>query len=489
MIKFFPDIKTFVQIGPLSIAWYAVFIITGAYIAYYLSLKNVRKMGFATEDIENLFIGALGFGILGARIWYVLFSDLQSYLANPIEIFMFRDGGLAIHGGLFAGIAFGYYFAKKHGLSFMQWSDAIVPNVLIAQALGRWGNFMNQEAFGNVVTEEYFRFFPTFIKNQMFIEGAYRIPTFLYESVLNLVGWFLIVKVLKKSKDLKRGDQSFAYLIWYGAIRFVIEGMRTDNLILNLGFVQLRIAQIISIIFVIVGLYGFYGGFKRFMTKNKPVLLFDFDGTVMDTQQVIFATYKDMFNRYKPEIDVTEEMLYSFLGPTLQESFGKYFDESEVDGLVEEYRSLNRELHAEYVKPMPHIVEVLENLKAQGYQIGIVSSKFKAQIMFALDITNMTDLFEIVYGIDDYEKSKPDPEGIIKAMVDQGYDRSQVIYFGDSNTDIEAGRRAGAFTIGYLYDEKRNQELVDSKPNLIIDDWSELPEILERNHEWTYNMI
>ena len=109
--------------------------------------------------------------------------------------------------------------------------------------------------------------------------------------------------------------------------------------------------------------------------------------------------------------------------------------------------------------------------------------------MFALDITNMTDLFEIVYGIDDYEKSKPDPEGIIKAMVDQGYDRSQVIYFGDSNTDIEAGRRAGAFTIGYLYDEKRNQELVDSKPNLVIDDWSELPEILERNHEWTYNMI
>lgn len=489
MIEFFPDMQNFIKIGSIGITYYALFIVAGAYMAYYLSLRNLKKMGFTVDDADSLFFGALLSGLIGARLWYVMFYDFQYYITHPIDILMFREGGMAIHGGLIAGVAYGYFFAKRRGYNFIHWADAIVPNILIAQAMGRWGNFMNQEAFGGIVAESHFRFLPDFIKNHMFIEGAYRAPTFLYESALNILGWFLITQILKKSKKLKRGDLSFAYLIWYGAVRFVIEGMRTDALPLNLGFIELRIAQVISIAFIIVGLLGFYGKFKKLYPSSKPVLLFDFDGTVMDTQSLILATYTEVFKINKPEYTLTEEDLYSFLGPTLYDSFERFFPKEQVEDLVAQYRKINIELHDQYVKPMDHMIEVLDELKAEGYTMGLVSSKLQEPILYALEMKQMSDYFEVVYGLDDYEKVKPDPDGILKAMKDNFYDRSSFIYLGDTATDIEAGRRAGAYTIGYVFDEKRRKDLEDSNPNVIIDDWRELKEILKGDHEWTYNMI
>ena len=490
MIEFFPDMKTFLRIGDnITIAWYAVFIMTGAFIAYYLSLRQIKRMGYKQDDLDDLFVGALIFGILGARIWYVLFSDLSYYLQDPISIIRIQDGGLAIHGGLLAGIGYGYYFTKKRGINFMHWADAIVPNILVAQAMGRWGNFMNQEAFGGIVDESHFRLIPDFIKNNMFIDGAYRAPTFLYESVLNLIGWLLITRGLRKSEKLKRGDQSFAYLMWYGVVRFVIESMRTDALLVNLGFVELRIAQVISIVFVVVGLIGFYGGFRKFYPKTKPALIFDFDGTIMDTQDLIFETYIRVFEKHDPSIELTEEILYSFLGPTLYDSFGRFFPDEKLDILVDEYRTLNLELHDQFVKPKDHIIEVLDILKEKGYTMGIVSSKMTHPIEHALELTNMSHYFEFVYGVDKYEKVKPDPEGILKAMDDFYLNRSSFIYLGDTETDVVAGRKAGAFTVAYVADDVRRNTLVNSNPNVVIEDWRDLLEVLEGDHEWTYNLI
>ena len=113
----------------------------------------------------------------------------------------------------------------------------------------------------------------------------------------------------------------------------------------------------------------------------------------------------------------------------------------------------------------------------------------RAPIDYALELTNMSHLFDFVYGFDDYENAKPDPEGIIKALDRGFYDRSQSIYIGDTPSDIEAGRRAGSFTIGYIFDKNREQALRDSKPNAMISDWNELIAILEGDHEWTYNLI
>ena len=262
-MEFFPDLQTFIRIGSLDIAWYAVLIMSGAYIAYAVSAKSLKKAGYNIADIENLFFGALITGFAGARLWYVLFYDLATSLKDPISIFMIRDGGLAIHGGLFAGVSFGYWYAKKKNLNFWHMADMIVPNILIAPAIGRWGNFMNQEAYGGIVSESFYNYFPAFIKNIMFINGEYRMPTFFFESGANIIGWLLIYFVVRKLSTRKRGDMVYAYLMWYGVTRYFIEGMRTDSL----TFFHFRIAQLISLGFLFVGVLGYVGFFRRF---RKP---------------------------------------------------------------------------------------------------------------------------------------------------------------------------------------------------------------------------
>ena len=180
------------DIGPISIKWYAVLILAGAYLAYYLSYRNLKKMGYKSDLTDDLFFGALLSGVIGARLWFVVFFDLNYYLTRPLEILMTWQGGLAIQGGLFGGVLFGLWFLKRKKADFIRVADAIVPNILVAQAIGRWGNFLNQEAYGRVVEESFYSGWPQLIKDQMFIAGQFREPTFLYESVLNIVGFLLI---------------------------------------------------------------------------------------------------------------------------------------------------------------------------------------------------------------------------------------------------------------------------------------------------------
>lgn len=174
-MTFFPDSRTFIQIGSLSIAWYAICIILGAFIAYLIGRHNFKKIGYDPEVLSDYFFGVLFTGVIGARLWYVIFMWDEIYANNPLEIIMFRHGGLAIQGGLIAGIAFSLWYFKKHHIGFMVAGDSIMPGVLIAQAFGRWGNFFNQEAYGSQVTLDFLKslHLPDFIINGMHIHGAY----------------------------------------------------------------------------------------------------------------------------------------------------------------------------------------------------------------------------------------------------------------------------------------------------------------------------
>lgn len=259
-MQIFPDSKTFIRIFNIDIAWYAIIIISGALVALNLTKKDAQKRGINPELIEDIFFGVLIFGLIGARLWYVLFyPDLNYFISNPLKILAFRDGGLAIQGALFGGAIYAYYAAKKRNINFIDLADSALVNVLLAQAIGRWGNFVNQEAFGQVVSENFFKYFPNWFKNQMFIDNAYRQPMFFFESILNVIGFLLIRYTLSKIKTIKRGDYTFAYLLWYGIVRFIIEHFRSDSLMF-LGF---KSAQIISIIFVVIGGLGLYGKFNK----------------------------------------------------------------------------------------------------------------------------------------------------------------------------------------------------------------------------------
>lgn len=243
-----------IQLGPFPIYWYGILIGLGILLGLWLATREGKRLGIPEDTFTDLLIIAIPFAILGARMYYVIF-EWGYYGQNPLQIFNIRQGGLAIHGGLIAAVITGVVFAKKRGLSFWKLADIAAPSILLGQAIGRWGNFMNQEAHGGEVTRQFLEnlHLPQFIINQMYIEGVYYHPTFLYESLWNITG--VIVLILLRKANLRRGELFFTYVIWYSVGRFFVEALRTDSLMLG----PLRIAQVmslglivLSIIFIIV---------------------------------------------------------------------------------------------------------------------------------------------------------------------------------------------------------------------------------------------
>lgn len=233
-----------------NVYYYSLCILLGVIVAYILITREGKKQGLTKEFTSDLIFYTLIIGILGARVYYCVFN-LDYYLANPSEILKIYNGGLAIHGGVIAGLVFVYFYTKKKNISFIKILDIIAPAVIIAQSFGRWGNFFNQEAHGEITTYQNLKnmHIPEFIINGMHIEGKYYYPTFFFESIWCLIG-FIILMIARKNKNLRKGFQIGFYFIWYGIGRFFIEALRTDSLM----FFNLKIAQIVSLIGIIIGI-------------------------------------------------------------------------------------------------------------------------------------------------------------------------------------------------------------------------------------------
>ena len=233
-----------------NVYYYSLCILLGVIIAYILITREGKKQGLPKEFISDLIFYTLIIGILGARVYYCVFN-LNYYLANPSEILKIYNGGLAIHGGVIAGLIFVYFYTKKKNVSFIKILDIVAPAVIIAQSFGRWGNFFNQEAHGGITTYQNLKnmHIPEFIINGMHIEDKYYYPTFFFESIWCLIG-FIILMIARRNKNLRKGFQIGFYFIWYGIGRFFIETLRTDSLM----FFGLKIAQIVSLIGIIIGI-------------------------------------------------------------------------------------------------------------------------------------------------------------------------------------------------------------------------------------------
>lgn len=242
------------ELGPIQIYWYSIFIFLGLLTASILIFKEARKRNIDEDFLINLIFNTIIIGLIGARVYYVLFN-IPYYASNPIEILAVWNGGLAIHGGIFAALVFILIYCKKKNINSLQLLDIIVVGLIIAQAIGRWGNFFNSEAYGQVTTyaELKAQQIPTFIINGMYILGEYRQPTFFYESTWCFAG-FLAMLIIRKYKYLKRGQLTGFYLFWYGLGRLLIESLRTDSLMLG----PIKIAQVVSIVFIITGIVLFF---------------------------------------------------------------------------------------------------------------------------------------------------------------------------------------------------------------------------------------
>ena len=231
----------------IDVMWYGVLIATGMLIGIALAIREAKRVGISEDDVLNIAIIAIPVAIICARLYYVIFS-WDYYSQNPGEVFNIRGGGLAIHGGLIGGILTGFIYAKVKKLDFFKTADAVMVGMPLAQAIGRWGNFINGEAHGG----------PTSLPWGIMVDGVKVHPTFLYESIWDF-GIFLFIMFYMRKKKTYEGEVIVSYITLYSIGRFFIEGLRTDSLM----FGPIRMAQFISLVGVVGGLV------LHFYLKNR----------------------------------------------------------------------------------------------------------------------------------------------------------------------------------------------------------------------------
>lgn len=219
------------SIGSIAVHWYGLILGTGALVGLLLAIREGKRFGIPQEFFMDLLLIGVPSAIIAARIYFVAFT-WEQYKDNFWDVFKIWEGGIAIYGALIGGIIGAVILVRRRGYSFWRIADICAPSLIVGQMIGRWGNFVNQEAYGGPTTEAFlsdYLHLPSFIVNQMNVEGVFHHPTFLYESLWNLVV-LLLLFVLRRQKFMRSGELFFAYFIWYSIGRFFIEALRTDSL-------------------------------------------------------------------------------------------------------------------------------------------------------------------------------------------------------------------------------------------------------------------
>lgn len=242
------------KLGPISLHYYGIImalsLLLGILAAKFICEKIYKEFDadMVYEIAPYLIMGA----IFGARLYYCIMS-FDYYLQNPVEIIQIWQGGLSIHGAIIGGLIVGVLYAKRHKLPILKLCDIFSYGLILGQALGRWGNFFNSEAFGRP-TENFLKLYIPIYKRPLEYLGVdYFHPTFLYESVLNICIFLILFFVVRKLAKDKDGIIFFSYLILYSVVRILIEQVRIDSILNVFG---IPIAQIISLLFIIIGVVG-----------------------------------------------------------------------------------------------------------------------------------------------------------------------------------------------------------------------------------------
>ncbi|MDL4839281.1 pyrophosphatase PpaX [Aquibacillus rhizosphaerae] len=209
---------------------------------------------------------------------------------------------------------------------------------------------------------------------------------------------------------------------------------------------------------------------------NIRTILFDLDGTLIDTNELIIASFTHTLNKYAGK-SYTREQILDFIGPPLVDSFKKV-DPVRVDELVQTYRDHNLSNHDSYVVAYPTVVDTMIKLKQAGFQLGIVTTKVKSTAEMGLSLTGLTDFFEVLIGLEDVTHAKPHPEPIIKALTELNAHPATTLMVGDNYHDIEAGKNAGTKTAGVAWTIKGREALEAYQPDYMLEEMSDLLKIL-----------
>jgi phosphatidylglycerol:prolipoprotein diacylglycerol transferase len=247
-----------IQLGPISVRWYGIIIVSAIMVAIWLGHREAGHRGLDPEFVPDLGMVLVPSGILGARLYEVFVLQWPYYSQHPGEILAIWNGGLAIHGAVFGALLAGAIFMRLRKQPFWPWADIVAPSLILAQGIGRWGNFFNQEAYGSEAPQWLINLMPGWLRDGMTINGTVMHPTFLYESVWNLLCFGVLYYFHRKKAPT--GVVFSLYFILYNAGRFMIESIREDSSFL---FGWIRVAQLVSLILVLVGFGLLFFHLKR----------------------------------------------------------------------------------------------------------------------------------------------------------------------------------------------------------------------------------
>lgn len=239
-------VESLFGISGLNISWYGVIIASGLLLGVLLGTLRAKRRGWKSDLLFDFILLAVPLAVIGARLYYVAF-EWEQYAQNLVKIFAINEGGLAIYGAVIGGFLAAFVFSKAVKFPFLKLLDLVIPSLILGQLIGRWGNFVNQEAFGELVANPALQFFPFAVYIDAL--GEWHQATFFYESFGNSI--LLVITLLIGRKQPKDGTLVAVYFIGYGFIRAFVEGLRTDSLYL---FGSIRISQLLSAALIVAGI-------------------------------------------------------------------------------------------------------------------------------------------------------------------------------------------------------------------------------------------
>lgn len=445
----FPDLSTIVSVGGITIKWYVVTLLAGCIAGYLYHSSVMKSHGYKQAVSDDLLILTIIGAVIGGRFFWVL-ENLKNYSMYAWYVFAIRDGGIDVLGSILFVSVFVLLYGKKHHLSFRRTMDVISVAMLIAVGIARVGRALETQSVWFVVA-------------------------------MNIVEFIIVYYgMLKWTPTRKRGDAFAALLILAGLERLVAMVFGLDPLAVDNVWP--------CILCECVGI--FLWAYARFFDKRKPVVLFDFDGTIMDSEQMIIGCFAYIYQKHGDIADFTEEIQKEVFGPPLRDELEKLFPNEDPDILMAEYTNFQKSLPGKHiVSTLPHTQEVLKKLKREGYVLGIVTSRLTDSCLMWVKDLGLEEYFNIVVGTEKYRHAKPEPDGIIEAceLLNTGHD--SVVYVGDNVSDVMSGKHAGVYTVAFVTNPAKKEKLEAVKPNEIIEDITQLVDILDANHDWSSELM
>ena len=449
-MRFFPDPGTIVTVGGIYIRWYVATTVIGAILGYLFASRRMKNHGYFQHTTDDLLVIAIVCVIFGGRIGWI-FDDFREYRMYLWDIFALSDGGFEV---LTAELAFALgirLYTKPKMMSYRRTIDAIMPGVLLAALVSEVGR-------------------------------CFSYPEVWWLVLLDAIGFLIVWTVGRHyQKGRKRGDLGAFVFMWSGIVRLIAVVFKLDDLAVPFSIVWCVFTEIFGMILYLQ---------SRKEEDPKPVILFDFDGTLMDSEHMVIGCYAYLFQKYGKLEDFTKDKQAEIFTHSLRDELTRLFPEENPDKLAKEYREFQKSLPGKHlVQLLPHTTETLQELKNRGYKLGIVTSRLSESCEMWAEDLDIEDYFDIIVGTERFRHEKPAPDGIVRAceMLKTGHDN--VIYIGDNVSDVEMGKNAGVYTIGYVTNWDKREAIENAKPNRVIVDITEILSVVKEKHAWSYERL